>query len=181
MAITQADAARALADIERTEARGRDANCYRGSSATLILWGAVWMVAYTANGLLPPDQWPLVWIPANLIGLAGTLYLCRTARPTKTPGTTTLVVLAGVLFITALYLVDPPHSAAQGQVLPPLLIAFIYTVLGANRLRRFCLIGAGLFAATLFGFFVLPHIFAFWMAATGSLALISSGLWLRSA
>jgi hypothetical protein len=179
MPITASEARAALAEIDDAEGRGRAAHSYRATGGVLILWGAIWILGYTAMGALPVRDLLWVWTPANLIGAAGTILLLR--HGAKTTNSYWLGWVAAMVFLVALYLVDPPQTAVQGAALPPLLVAFLYCLLGLGRRGRFAVIGATLFAATLFGVFVLPGIFAFWMAATGGAALLIGGLWLRRA
>jgi hypothetical protein len=47
---------------------------------------------------------------------------------------------------------------------------------------RLVVTGVGVMAATMVGYFALPHIyFAFWMALVGGGALILTGYWLQKA
>lgn len=179
MTITQAEAQQALADIASTEIRGRTERAYRASSDILFLWGLVWIVAYSATGLLPPVQWGYVWVPADLIGIAGTIYLSRRAGRSERGSRAAIIAVAAFAFIGALFAIDPPHTQTQFEAVPPLMVAFLYILLGAIGLRRFIAIGAVLGVATVLGFFAAPQFFGFWMAAVGGGALLLSGVWLR--
>ena len=181
MPITRADAQQALADIHKTETRGIDAKSYRAGGSALILWGGVWLAAYTATGLLPAQDWWIAWVPGNLAGALGTFALYRNKPPGKRSPAYWAIPLAAICLLTALTLIAPPHTAQQAEALPALIVAFLYMVLGSIRLPRYIAIGATLFAATLLGFYALPHLFAFWMAAIGGGALALGGVWLRRA
>jgi hypothetical protein len=181
--ITRSDAESALADIRQTEVRLQNATCYHAGANALILWGVIWAAAYTAGGLLPPDHWWYGWLPGNIVGALGTAWLFRPSarNPGKGKGNTWIILAAALCFVSALYSTNPPHSAHQAEAIPAYILALLYMTLGAGRLSRYAAIGAVLFAATLLGYFALPSIMPFWMAAAGGGALILGGLWLKAA
>jgi hypothetical protein len=181
MVITRSDAETALADIRATEVRFQNATCYHAGANALILWGVIWAAAYTAGGLLPPENWWYGWLPGNIIGALGTAWLFRGGRQGKGLGNSWIIVAAALCFVAALYITNPPHTAHQAEATPAYILALLYMTLGAGRLVRYAAIGAVLFAATLIGYFALPAILPFWMAAAGGGALILGGLWLKAA
>jgi hypothetical protein len=183
MVITRSDAETALADIRATEVRFQNATCYHAGANALILWGVIWAAAYTAGGLLPPENWWYGWLPGNIIGALGTAWLFRPGanNPGKGLGNGWIIIVAALCFVSALYSTNPPHTAHQAEATPAYILALLYMTLGAGRLVRYAAIGAVLFAATLIGYFALPAILPFWMAAAGGGALILGGLWLKAA
>jgi len=184
MSISRTEAAEALSEIERTAGRSQELRGYRIGGPILMLWGVIWIVGYVAMGLLPPQQWGWVWLPLDLIGLAGTIVMSARARggAKSADGWRNLAgFLAIGAFAGAVLAIFQSPSPGPYLAFPGLLVGLIYGVIGIWRMTRYAWIGAAVFVATLVGFFCFPMWLAFWMAATGGGALILGGLWLRSA
>ena len=185
MTISRDEAAKAIHLMERTQARAFDARVYRNAGAQLILWGAIWALAYTLSGLWP-HRLGLIWPPMVLTGVLAGFFLMRRARAASglDPkfGLRWAVQAAAIaLFIYATYLVFPITSPAQALTFPVLLLAFIYALIGSARFARLLWIGAALFVLAVGGFVFLKPYIAFWLAAVGGGGLVAGGLWLRGA
>lgn len=177
--ISPEQAAATLRDIENTHARSRELYGYRQVSPHLILWGTLWVFAYTASALLPRSAW-LIWTLTIALGIAGNAI----ARVKTGFGITwrfCASVFVAFLFIYATYFVLPPTRPIQYGVFPPLVVATCYAIIGIWWLPRFLWLGALLFALTLCGYIWLEPWFGFWMAAVGGGSLILGGLWLGRA
>ncbi len=180
MAVSPDQAAEMLHDVESTQSRSRELRGYQRGSPHLILWGALWVIAYPASGLLPEAAW-LLWAITVAIGIAGdaaigwgNTKLIRTWRYYA-------AIFSVVLFITGTYFILRPTHPPQYEAFPPLVVAVAYALVGVCWLPRFLLLGAVLFVLTLAGYIWLQPWFAFWMAGVGGGSLIIGGLWLRSA
>jgi hypothetical protein len=188
MSISPADAESALRDVRNTDSRVRGTIAYHRVSPHLILWGAVWIVGYTSNGLLPPAWRGLAWLPLIALGALGSVILGmqvdRRAEKGGRPGET-LSMIGGAItiafFFFATYSIFRPHDALPQLALPALVTGLIYAVVGMLRMPRMLVIGAAMIVLTFVGFLISAQYLAFWIAAVGGGGLIVSGLWLRSA
>lgn len=180
MSISSSEARQALHDISSAAERSLEFRGYRFGAPYFFLWGVIWIAGYGVTGIWP--RMAVLWIPLVLAGIAGNLVIGRLwnrepAARRRMGGTT--VALA--LFIFGTYAILRPHSQVQLDAFPALVVAMAYALVGIWSRRRYLLLGAGIFAATLFGYFFLTPWFSFWMAAAGGGGLILSGLWMRSA
>lgn len=190
MVISSTEAAEALRDIAQTDRRTRVSGAYHVASPHLILWGLVWAAGYTGSGLVPPEQWGLVWLPLILVGVIGAAALGMRAAArgeataSNAPGysisKSVTLALAIALFIGATYFVFQPVTPLPYLVFPALITALIYVLLGALLgLPRYVAIGAIMFLVTMAGFVYAKPYLPFWIAVAGGGGLILGGLWMR--
>jgi hypothetical protein len=176
------EAANALEDISRTEQRSSTAYGYSQASPHLILWGFVWLVGYGA--MAAHVTWPYLWLVLSAAGTVGSFWIG--ARMKRTRGghadwRAAATFVAIVLFVTAVFVILPPHSDIQFGAFFPVLVALFYVLVGIwARAPRMIVTGVALAALTMFGFFELRAHFELWMAIVGGGGLILGGLWLRS-
>jgi hypothetical protein len=184
MTLSRDEAASALSDISKTEQRSWKLFGYRnGGAPHLFLWGAIWMIAYSASYFRP--HWTLVWPVLAVVGSIGSFWFGWRVKGGRTGafswrfGGTFLAVL---LFIGALFAILPPHTDAQVAAFFPILVALFYLLIGVwMEGPRMIVLGLAIGALTLFGFFDLAPYFALWMAVVGGGGMILGGFWLRSA
>jgi hypothetical protein len=184
MGISRTEAASALTDIESTTGRSRVLKGYRIAGPILMVWGVVWILGYSAMGLLPPEQWSLPWLVLDVAGIVATVLMSRRGQGAAKVGTGWRIgasALAIMAFMTATYLVFKPTSVDPAIVYPGLMTGLVYAGVGIAFAPRFLWIGAAVFVASLVGFFFVHPWLAFWMAAVGGGGLIVGGLWLRRA
>jgi len=186
MNISRTEAEAALSDIEQAAARTCVQRSYRFAAPILILWGVIWVIGYAVLGLKPDRWWSLVWVPLDLIGIAGTLMVVRRSRgdastrsTRRQNGFSPLHMLAIVFMLIASFVIFGPSKPAVYLAYPGLLCGFSYMMFGIARMPRLAWIGAAMCVLTLAGFFYAKDILAFWMAAIGGGGLILGGLWLR--
>ena len=188
MVISQAEAASALKEVEETTARIVEMHAYRNASPHLILWGLIWIAGYVLTGLVPIEQWAMVWLPLDLIGIVGSMILGFRARAVArghanaahpSPGPLAVSLLFVGLFMGAVYAVFAPTTPEPFLVFPGLLLGLIYVVAGAWRMQRLAWVGAIIFALTLVGFVFFRPWLSFWIAAVGGGGLVLGGLWMR--
>jgi hypothetical protein len=187
MSISPADAESALRDVRNTESRVRGTIAYHRASPHLILWGAIWIIGYTSNGLLP--EWGgLVWLPLIALGAVGSVVLGMQARrrpqDIARPGETLSMIGASLTiagFFFAAYSIFRPQDALPKLAFPALVTGLVYAVVGMLGMPRMVVIGAAMIALTFIGFQLFAAYLPFWIAAVGGGGLIVSGLWLRSA
>lgn len=181
MQISSDEAMNALAEVDRTEARNREARTYWIGSPHLILWGLIWVVAYTATGLWPGKAgliWGLAWIPG---AVGGAVMGNRHRWPKGSHGKRLGLIAIAILFLVSTYAIMEPHSGEQLGAYPPIVVAAAYSVAGVLVARRYLVIGGALLVLTLVGYFFLKPWLAFWLAAVGGGGLILGGLWFRKA
>jgi hypothetical protein len=187
MAITRAEAADALRDVERTTERTHVLRGYRHASPHLILWGAIWVLGYAAMGVLPQEQWGWVWLGLDLVGVAGSATIAGraggglAAEAGRGPGMAAMfaVMVFIVLFVVATYTVFAPRGPESYLVFPALVLGLVYVAAGAWKMPRLAWVGAAVFALSMAGYFLARDSLAFWLAAVGGGGLILGGLWLR--
>ncbi len=185
MTISRDDAAQALSDIASAQNRSYALAGYSMASPILIIWGLIWMAAYTAMGLMPVAQWGLVWLPADIIGILATLVL--TGRATKKVGAKgqgwRIIGFMVLILVTCsgLFAMIRTQDLNVYMAFPGLLAGAIYATIGLSRMPRYLWLGAAVIAASLVGFFVFPSILPYWMAVAGGGGLIVGGLLFRRA
>jgi hypothetical protein len=186
MNISRSEAEAALSDIEQAALRTRTQCGYRIAAPILILWGVIWVLAYTGTGLAPAGWWSRIWLPLDAVGIVGSLLVVHrsrgdaSARRTRVQnGFSPLHLLAILFMLVATFMIFGPTQPAVYLVYPGLLCGFSYMMFGISRMPRLAWIGAAMSVLTLLGFFLARDILAFWMAGIGGGGLILGGLWLR--
>ena len=184
MGISRSEAASALTDIDSTAGRSRLLKSYHVAGPILMLWGVIWAIGYSGMGLLPAEQWNMIWLPLDVLGVVATILLSRRGRSAGRAGAGWRMgagILTIMAFVTATYLVFQPTSVEPAIVYPGLMTGLVYAGVGIAFAPRYLWIGATVFAATLIGYFAFQPWLAFWMAAVGGGGLFVGGLWLRGA
>ena len=189
MAITQAEAASALREVEAATDRTVTMRAYSFASPHLILWGLVWILGYGLMGTLPPEQWGLVWAPLNGVGAGGSALIGWRTRHAahraglRAPGVCAMLIAMFFvcLFIVAVYVVFAPTRPEPYLVVPALVLGLVYVVAGVWKMRRMAMIGGAVFVLALAGYALLQPYLAYWLAAVGGGGLVLGGLWLRKA
>ncbi len=186
MNISRSEAEAALSDIEQAAMRTYTQRSYRIAAPILILWGVIWLIGYVVMGAMTDGRWGMVWLPLDLIGLAGTIMLVRRSHCPADSGRSSaagrqslLHGLAILLLVVSTFVLFRPTSPAVYLAYPGLICGFAYMMFGIMRMPRLAWIGLAMFALTLVGFFYAKEVLAFWMAAVGGGGLILGGLWLR--
>lgn len=179
--ISPEQAAGALKDLAATERRSAESYRYQRFSPYLFLWGTVWLIGYSVTELRPHYA-GLTWMGLVIAALVVSMFINR-ATPSRSDARSSWRV--GVffflvwIFLAATYAVLGPVSGAQQGAFPPLLMAFVYMVLGLWMGCRLVIAGAIVAALTLGGFFWLQQYFLLWEGFVGGAALILAGLWFR--
>ena len=180
MTISPQQAAEALRDVRDVESRSRELAGYEQGARHFFLWGGIWIVGYGVSGLDP--SYSVVWLPLAILGwLASAIMGLRTPRAKGVNRKIGFSTIVAVVFTVAVVAVLRPTGANDIAALPPLVLAGAYCIAGVWALPRYFWIGAGIFALTLGGYFLLAPWFSFWMAGVGGGALLLSGLWLLKA
>ena len=184
MGISKSEAASALTDIESTAGRSRLLKGYHMAGPILMVWGVIWALGYSGMGVLPPEQWGLIWLVLDLVGVAATMLLSRGGKGgAKTNHGWKIIVgvLTVLAFYAATFALFRPTSIDAAIAYPGVVTGLVYALLGVAFWPRYLWIGAAVFAASLVGYFFFQPWLTFWMAAVGGGGLIVAGLWLRRA
>ena len=184
MPYSKQQAESALNDVDRAERRAAVLRGYERGAPHCILWGLIWIVGYGLSDVLA--QWSgLIWMFLTVCGMLGGYLIGRTAKRRNASASSgwryPALGAALLIFMFATYYVMAPRTGAQLGAFPPLVIAFVYVLVGIWRGSRWILAGIAIGALTVIGFGFLNEHFMLWMAFVGGSALILTGLWLRRA
>jgi hypothetical protein len=185
MALSPAEAQSTLKDIEKTESRAAASQHGRAAAPFLIMWGIIWAIGYSVTESAPEISW--IWLLLVVGGVIGSVILgVRQSRAYARGGEfgwryfgsfALIAVLVG-----ALAAIMPPLSVNQVSAFFPLIIGLFYSFIGMwTKGWRMLPLGLALIALTVIGYYYLPDVFLYWMAAVGGGGLILGGLWMRSA
>lgn len=180
--LSRDEASATLKDIEQTEGRSSTAYGYKSAAPFLILWGLIWFFGYGATDLRPAySNW--AWAGLIVFGFAASAVIGKRGGTRAGGARHGMRIMAawlvGLLYMSAVIAVMQPVRGDQIGAFIPLLIAFIYGMMGIWGGARFIVAGAAVAILTLGGFFWLPSHFGLWMAFVGGGTLIATGFWLR--
>jgi hypothetical protein len=193
MNISKQEATAALGEIEDAITQTKRAIGRGGSSATMILWGIIWMVGYSCSQFAPRRA-QVVWLCLVFIGAVSSWALGGRSRRLRSPngsriGRGWLVLFAYAFFwFLLLHLDSPPgrpvlhlkdSSGRQSGAFFATVAMCGYVVAGLWLGRFFIWLGAAVTLLTVAGYFLLPDWFFLWMAITGGGSLIVAGLYIR--
>jgi hypothetical protein len=182
MTIRSEEAAAMLADVETIVARVKQSRIYRNAALIIILWGAVDLVRDILIALAPQRFVPR-WFFIDLIGVAGTLILLRNgASPVSRFPFRILAAFAlfygfGWIWSDLLGQFGPREEMAFW----PTLFLFGYALAGLWFGAAFSVIGLGLTALILIGYFSSGEAFILWQAFVTGFGFVLCGLWMRRA
>jgi hypothetical protein len=181
MSIDSQQAASALSDIDAIVRRVRQSRIYNVASLMIIMWGALAFAGYVATYLSPRSGY-YSWTAVYLTGIAGSFVVSRFDQARKGVRTFDLRILAAlVLFIAfGIFCCWLGHfTPRQLGTFWPLYFMLVYTVAGLWIGTAFVVIGLGIAALTLIGYFFVGDAFDLWMAFIDGGGLILGGLWMR--
>lgn len=180
--LSRDEATATLKDIRETQGRSTTAYGYASAAPFLILWGAIWFLGYGATDLVPHySDW--AWPVLILIGFGASAAIgMRTKSGNAKQGVRFVAMwLVMLAYASAVLSIMQPVTGNQVGAFIPLIIAFIYAVMGIWAGVRFLIAGAAIAVLTLGAFYLIPAHFSLWMAFVGGGTLIATGLWLRKA
>jgi hypothetical protein len=181
MTINPTDAASTLSDIDAIVRRVRQSRIYNIASLMIIMWGALTFAGYLATYLSPRSGY-YFWTAVYLAGIAGSFVVSRFDQARKGVRTFDVRILAAfVLFIAfGIFCCWLGHfTPRQLGTFWPLYFMLVYTVAGLWIGYAFVVIGFGITALTLIGYFFVGDAFDLWMAFVNGGGLMLGGLWMR--
>jgi len=180
MALSPDEAAQALSEIEAAETRSRTAYGYLIGGTHLIMWGIIWVVCYSLVDF-DPAAVSMIWLIGSAIGVVGSVVIGkRQHQRYERRGWRAFVQPAAYVAFSFLLLnILRPRSIEDSSIAVALIVSLAYIQLGVHFGDRLILIGTGLAALSLAGYFWIPVHFHLYMAFVGGGSLILAGFWLR--
>jgi hypothetical protein len=185
MSLSPEEARDALRDVEKTARRSATIHGYEMLAPYLILWGVIWMIAYTVTDLWPRQGGQWAWPVLGTLGWLASMVLGWRRKAADVSRTDLslkwfLAFIAYAVFVAGVGAIMKPTTDAQVGAFVPMVVALSYALVGIFfNATRMTIAGATLAALTLGGFFLLPAHFGLWMAFVGGGALILAGVWMR--
>ena len=189
MDVSNEDAQVSLAAVKDTMLKTRKAVAAAYSSPLLILWGLLWVAAYTATHFYLKYADVIFGAMAG-VGLLGSFFVWPRVKrnlPVKEPTEEKLNWRIGglwwALFIYVFIWLNlfRPFNGMQMNVFICTAVMFAYVIMGLWFAAYFMVwLGLAVTAATLVGFYLLTPYYCLWMAVTAGGALLGTGLYLRA-
>ena len=158
------------------------------SSPMLIMWGTVWVVAYSASHFYIRYVAAIMWSMAVVGGIGSLIIVMkeRSNAPVKSKSDNSLLRKVGWLwFYVFVYLsiwmfIFSPFNGLQMNAAIVIAVMFMYVAMGLLFSSRYLLVlGLAVTATTLIGYALLTPYYCLWMAATGGLTLLLTGIIIR--
>ena len=177
------EASAALADIDDIVQRVRQSRIYSLSSLLMIWWGALVFAGNIATWLWLRHG-GYIWIAVNTVGILGSLVISAYGYSvTGDRNFNARMLVAYLLFFVFGYLfanVLGHFTPRQLGTFWPIYFMLFYTIAGLWFGYAFIVIGLGITALTLIGYFFIDGAaFLPWMAFVNGGGLILGGLWMR--
>jgi hypothetical protein len=188
MNVSREDAQASLSTIREVTIQTRRAVASAYANPLLILWGTLWIIAYTATHFYIAYAWQ-IFIAMAVVGSVGTAIVCWLFHskapfrddPSERIGwrIAAFWILLGVYIPIWLFLLAP-FSGMQCNAFISTAAMFAYVVMGLWFNSRFMVVlGIAVTGATLVGFYFLSSYYCLWMAMMGGGALLGTGLYIR--
>jgi hypothetical protein len=187
MTLDKAEAAQALADIDRSQRRSSSLYGYSRAAPYIFIAGVMWLVADLTLQFsrLRSD---LVWSVVGALGgiamfVAGYLQNRHLgpAGDRKEGLRAAGVWLSMFFFFWTSFAVLAPSSGAQTHTFISDFFGFAYIIAGLWRGWRLVALGVALVGLSLIGFYEVHSYYLAYMGVVGGGALMLGGLWLRAA
>jgi hypothetical protein len=182
MTISPDEAGKMLADVESVVARLKQSRIYRTSSDLLIMWGGIVAAGNLFSAMAPRlSGWG--WIGLSLIGAAVTIFALRrrgtpgTRFPTRVLAGFALFFAFGWVWSEMIGHFGPRQLAAFW----PTVFLFGYALAGLAFGAAFGVIGIGLAALIVMGYFWSGEWFPVYLALVHGGGLMLGGYWMRRA
>jgi hypothetical protein len=180
--IDSSEAARALSDIADVTKRVRQSQIYRLSSLLMMIWGGLVLAGNLVTWLAPrwaDTAWPIVQgagvVGSVLVGAVGQTRFGKRSFDSR-------VLLAFAMFFAfGFFCVNELGHFGPRQVgaFWPIYFMLAYGLAGLWLGLAFTVLGLGVTALTLIGYFFIGAAFPLWMAFVNGGGLILGGLWMR--
>lgn len=180
--IDSQQASEALAEIDEITRRVRQSRIYNLASQIMIMWGVLVFIGYVGAFLWPRNAGYL-WAVLNLAGVAGSFAISAVGYPKSRVRTfDTRMLIAFLIFFAFGFLC----TGVLGQFTPrqmstfwPIYFMLLYIIPGLWFGHAFVVIGLGISALALLGYFFAGPWFDLWMAFVDGGGLLIGGFWMR--
>jgi len=188
MNISQEEARASLSSVRDATVRAHRAIASAYTNPLLILWGMLWIIAYTATHFYLSYAFRIFTAMAVVggLGTAVIVWIFHSKGPiqeTSGPKLNWRVTIFWILlcvYIPVWLFLLAPFSGIQCNAFICTASMFAYIVMGLWFDNRFMIVlGLALTAATLVGFYILRDFYCLWMAFVGGGTLLGTGLYIR--
>jgi hypothetical protein len=181
--IDSREASEALSDINEIVRRVRQSRTYHLASLTMVLWGALVFAGNIATYLWPYFA-DYTWLAVYVAGIAGSVSFSAFDYSRSGVHGFDLRMLAAFLLFFAFGFFCTKQlghfTPRQLGTFWPIYFMLAYSIVGLWFGYAFVLIGVGITALTLIGYFYIDGwAFLPWMAVVNGGGLILGGLWMR--
>ena len=188
MNVSQEEAQASLSAIRDVTVRTQRAIASAYANPLLILWGVLWIIAYTATHFYLSYAFHIFTAMAA-VGGAGTAVIVwvlhskapiQEASGSKLGWRITIFWILLCVYIPIWLFLLAPFSGLQCNAFICTASMFAYIVMGLWFDNRFMIVlGLALTAAILVGFYILRDYYCLWMAFVGGGAIFGTGLYIR--
>ena len=182
MELTKESAQQSLKEIDETSRKTRIDADWGGGDLLLILWGAVWIFAFLWTHY-SPEKAGMIWLIGDAVGILGTWAIVYQAtQKVQSQEGQRIGFFWFLLFVfTFLQLaVMHPWNPVQMNAFICLQVMLAFVVIGLWMDVSGMLVLAGAITTfTLVGYFLMGSYYNLWMACTGGVALLGSGIYAR--
>jgi hypothetical protein len=186
--ITQEDAQASLSTVHNVMNQTSRAIASTYANPALILWGALWVIAFTASHFYLAYAYHIFMV-MGVIGGTGTALIFRvfhSRAPVKEVSSRRMGWRIAVFWILLIVYVIiwlsllAPFNGMQCNAFICTAFMFAYIVMGLLFDSRFMIVlGIIVTIATLVGFYFLKPYYCLWMAVMGGGAIFGTGLYIR--
>ena len=188
MNVSQEEAQASLSKVRDVTIQIQRATTSAYASPLLILWGLLWIIAFTAAHFYLAYAYHIfiTMSAAGCVGTAVVLWLLHSKAPvrdTSSPSIVWRIVLFWVslsVYAVIWLLLFSPFSGRQCNVFLSTVAMFAYVVMGLWLTSCFMVVlGLTVTAATLVGYYCIETYYCLWMAIVGGGAFLGAGLYMR--
>jgi hypothetical protein len=186
--ISQEDAQASLSTVHDVINQTNRAIASTYANPALMLWGALWVIAFTASHFYYTYAFH-IFMAMAAVGGAGTFLIFRifhSNAPVKEASSKKMGWRIGVFWILLIVYVTiwlsllAPFDGIQCNAFICTAAMFAYIVMGLWFGSHFMIVlGLAVTAATLVGYYLLIDYYCLWMAAMGGGAIFGTGLYIR--
>ena len=185
MNLDKKQAKKSLNEIQQTMQKTARAIESSEASPFLILWGAVWVLAYTASHYYLQYVHIIMWAMSAIGGIGSFVITMqqRSKNPIKSTSPKNPSRKIGVMWFSVfayasiLLFILQPFNGLQMNAVIVITVMLAYIIMGLWFSSRLLLtLGVAITLSTLIGYAVLTPYYCIWMAATGGLTLLLTGI-----
>ena len=188
MDVSQKEARASLSTVRDVMNQTHRAIASAYANPLLILWGVLWIVAFTTTHFYLAYAF-YIFMTMAVTGGVGTAVICwifRSKAPIQETTGSKLGLRVAIfwiflcVYIPIWLILLAPFSGIQCNAFICTASMFAYIVMGLWFDNRFMIVlGLVLTAMTLVGFYVLRDFYCLWMAFVGGGSLLGTGLYIR--